>query len=363
MHQQYELRVWLHLSLMPGSSNQWLHLWDAQQVPIEEIPSWLLSDKFNLSVAQRTHLQRKIPQFKEVFSWLGQSINNLVVWSDARFPAILRQLSSPPVLLFARGNLSCFDGPAVAVVGARKCSYGGKQFAGQLGFELASNAKVVVSGMALGIDAAAHNGALKAGRTIAVVATGLDLVYPPQHVQLADQISACGLLLSSFMLASPPKKRHFIMRNHLISGLCLATAVVEAAERSGSLTTARAALDQGRDVWAVPWSPTHPLGVGCLQLLADGAGILRSAQDLLSSLPAPSNSVVLSEGYSENAYLAQGLDPDCLLLLECINLEPVSAAVLQADTGMDITRCARALARLELAGVVHSGECGYTRSI
>jgi len=208
---------------------------------------------------------------------------------DPRYPLALAALEDAPPLLQCRGSLESLARPAVAIVGARNASANGQRFAFDLARDLAQAGCTLVSGLARGIDAAAHEGALAAageGVTVAVMAGGLDVPYPRQHAALAETIAMRGLLVTEMPPGTEPQARHFPRRNRIIAGLSLATVVVEAAERSGSLITARLALEQGREVLAVPGSPRDPRAAGPNRLIRDGATLVRHADDVLQSLGA-----------------------------------------------------------------------------
>lgn len=202
-----------------------------------------------------------------------------------RFPALLVQISNPPEELWIRGDLSICDTPAVAVVGARAASRGGMAVAAAIAGDLARAGVVVVSGLARGIDAAAHIAALDAGgKTIAVLGTGIDVVYPTEHRELTERIARDGLLVTEFLPGAPPEVFHFPRRNRIISGLSRGVVVVEAAERSGSLITARLAADQGREVMVVPGPVLGGRNRGAHALIRDGAKLVESAVDILQEL-------------------------------------------------------------------------------
>ena len=208
----------------------------------------------------------------------------LPCWSE-EYPEPLRHIHSPPILLYVRGELQKTDALAVAVVGARRCSLYGRHQAERIAFELAARGFCIVSGMARGIDAAAHRGALKAnGRTIAVLGTGLVNIYPREHREMAEEIVRHGALASELPMTTPVDGRNFPPRNRIISGLALGVVVVEAAERSGSLITARWAQEQNRDLFAVPGKIDNPLSMGPHRLIRDGARIVTSVGDILEQL-------------------------------------------------------------------------------
>jgi DNA processing protein len=217
----------------------------------------------------------------ERLAGLGASLR---AWDDADYPARLRAIADPPLVLAVRGGLDA-DELAVAVVGARRASAYGRRVAEELAHGLAAVGLTVVSGLAAGIDAAAHRGALAArGRTVAVLATGIDGVYPPWHAGLAREVAAGGALVSEFACGTPPLPHHFPRRNRLISGLALGTVVVEATPGSGSLITARCALEQGREVFAVPGPVGVALHDGTHQLIRQGATLVRGVDDVLDEI-------------------------------------------------------------------------------
>ncbi len=207
---------------------------------------------------------------------------------EPAYPVLLAQLEDAPPVVFLRGRSDLLPRRAVAVVGARNASGNGRRFAEQIASGLAREGLVVVSGLARGIDAAAHGGALSAtGDTVAVVAGGADVVFPPEHARLTAEIAERGAVVAEMPLGTQPQARHFPRRNRIISGLSLATVVVEAAPRSGSLITARLANEQGRDVLAVPGSPLDPRAQGCNLLIREGATLVQSVDDILEALGSP----------------------------------------------------------------------------
>ena len=209
---------------------------------------------------------------------------NCIHLGSEEYPPLLREIADPPACLWTRGDPAALSGTGVAVVGARAASREGLASAYEIAFDLAQAGVVVISGLARGVDSAAHKGALDAGgRTIAVLGTGLDVVYPAENTELARRITEGGLLVTEFPLGSPPEDWHFPRRNRIISGLSKVVVVVEAKEKSGSLITARLAADQGRDVMAVP-GPIDGRNRGANALLKDGAKLVESAVDILQEL-------------------------------------------------------------------------------
>jgi DNA processing protein len=206
-------------------------------------------------------------------------------WSNPRYPAWLRMVADPPPVLWVRGDLAAFEPTSIAIVGSRSASQYARQVSRQLAAGLAAEGIVVTSGMARGVDGAAHEACLAVGgRTIAVLGTGIDLVYPREHAALAGRITVNGLLVSELPPGTLPYKSHFPRRNRIISGLSRAVVIVEASEKSGSLITARMALEQGRDVMAVPGSVLHGRNRGAHALIKDGAMPVESAADILGAL-------------------------------------------------------------------------------
>jgi DNA processing protein len=209
----------------------------------------------------------------------------LIARNEPEYPKRLAEIADPPPLLMIRGQVELLEAPAVAVVGARNASANGRMFAHNLAGELAAAGLLVVSGLARGIDAAAHDGALAAGApTVAVIASGVDVAYPSDNAELMERIAGAGAVVSERPLGAVPQARHYPRRNRLISGLSLGVVVVEAAPNSGSLITARLAAEQGREVMAVPGSPLDPRHRGTNQLLRDGATLVESAADVVAAL-------------------------------------------------------------------------------
>jgi DNA processing protein len=210
----------------------------------------------------------------------------LVALGEADYPERLARTGDPPPVLWVRGALSAADGAAgVAIVGSRQATGAGRALARSMARDLAASGVTVVSGLALGIDGEAHRGALEArGRTVAVLGSGLSRIYPPAHAALADEVAASGALVSEFPLQAPPYKGNFPRRNRVIAGWTRAVVVVEAAARSGALVTARVALDEGREVMAVPGHPSSATAEGTNALIREGAALVRSAQDVAHEL-------------------------------------------------------------------------------
>ena len=268
-----------------------------------------------------------------------------VPWSDSRYPTALAAIADPPPVLWIRGDPDALRAPAVAIVGSRAGSSYARDVGRELGSGLARRGITVVSGLARGVDSAAHRGALvEAGRTVAVLGSGVDIVYPPEHSRLALDVTRHGALLSELPPGTTPKAAHFPQRNRVISGLSLAVVVVEASERSGSLITARLALEQGREVMAVPGNVLNGRNRGAHALLKDGAKVVEDVDDILEEI-RPNGRVV---GDTPAADVAS----DDLVLRHLSRGESYDLDDLIALSGLDGPRLLPRLLELELAGRV-----------
>ena len=296
-------------------------------------------------------------------------LGDLVAPQGEGYPALLGGLQDAPLALFVVGNTHALALPAVAVVGTRHPSRDGAHLAEQLGYELAGAGFAVVSGLALGIDAAAHRGALRAGGvTIAVMATGVDRVYPAVHRQLAADICRSGALVSEFSPGVAPRRHHFPRRNRTISGLSLATVVVEAGRPSGSLITASAAAQQGREVFAAPWSLYHPGGEGCVHLLADGAQLLDTPTRLIDSLRMSvqgwldiEGGRTMSQSRDGAVRPVPGLPADAQHLLDWLGDAEMDLGDFMQGGSVSAPRLRTLLTDLELQGFIEQTAAGYRR--
>jgi DNA processing protein len=301
----------------------------------------VVSEKIALEIGQgvdQTGLQ-------DTLTWLAQANNQLVTLADADYPKALLEIADPPPLLYAKGNLALLNKLSIAIVGSRNASVQGEKNAEAFAQGLAEHGLCIVSGLALGIDGAAHRGALKAkGDTIAVVGTGLDMVYPAQHRDLAHQIASSGLIISEFPLGTLSKPQNFPRRNRLISGLSLGCLVVEANLKSGSQITARLSAEQGREVFAIPGSIHSPLAKGCHQLIKQGAKLVDSLQDIVEELNlSKAVSAPLAEEKS-------AINQDQQTLLDAMAYEAISIETLVQLTGLTVSTLSSMLTLLELEG-------------
>jgi DNA processing protein len=283
-----DVAQWIALNQTPGLGNAALCQLLTKFGTPEAIYSASISQ---LREVVDTEIARTIKQgididaIKPTLDWLKKDNAHIVTLADSEYPKKLLEINSPPAVLYAIGHLHWLNHPSIALVGSRSATPQGEKNAEEFAASLCNFGLCVVSGMALGIDGAAHRGALKAnGATIAVVGTGLDIVYPARHRDLAHKIAERGLIISEFPLGTPSKAQNFPRRNRLISGLSLGCLVVEANIESGSLITARLATEQGREVFAIPGSIHSPVAKGCHQLIKQGAKLVENTHDILEEL-------------------------------------------------------------------------------
>ena len=361
--------AWLRLSLTPHIGAQTLRrllqTFGSAASVLAQSPSTLMQV---VGSAQAQALQTIPPEWlaccRRTQAWLAQSDagvqHSVWTWGDPQYPAALLALEDPPPLLFARGQLAQMPGLSVAVVGSRNPTPQGRENARALAHSLQSAGVCVVSGLALGIDGAAHLGALQAApsnstcATIAVVGTGLDQVYPRAHQALAQQVAAQGCLLSELPPGTPPLAHHFPRRNRLIAALSSGVLVVEAAMKSGSLITAELALAMGKDVMAVPGSIHSPLSRGCHALLRQGAKLVESAQDVLEELPVSSPMTAVTARTEDKANDTRAMPSDAAqrAVCEALGHDPQPLDVLLWRSGLGIEEAMCALHDLSQAGKV-----------
>jgi len=294
--------------------------------------------------------------------WQDQPGNRIMTCLDPDYPALLSQLANPPPLLYVHGNPHILNEPQLAMVGSRHPTPAGVQTATEFAQHLSCAGLVITSGLALGIDAACHTGALEAAApTIAVMGTGLDRVYPARHRDLARQIAVSGALVSEFPIGTAPRAENFPRRNRLISGLSLGTLVVEAATRSGSLITARYAGEQGREVFAIPGSIHNPLARGCHQLIRQGAKLVETAADVIDELGMLAQSCVQATA-DKASEQGEKLDPEYQQMIDIIGFDSTSVDQLVEKCGLTPAEVSSMLLQLEMAGYLVSSPGGvYNR--
>ena len=282
---------------------------------------------------------------------------HLLTLADDNYPRLLREITSPPTVLYVRGSLTPEDENAVAIVGTRRVTSYGREMSRRFGMELAVSGVTVVSGLARGVDGIAHAAALDAGgRTIAVLGCGLDTIYPPEHRALAERIVEHGALVSEFSLGTTPEAANFPVRNRIISGLSLGIVVIEAPMKSGALITSNFAGDQGRTVFAVPGSALSNASAGTIQLLLDGATVAANVNDVLSALELGTRQVEM-----ETRQLLPSTELERTLLLQLTG-EPKHIDEIALETGFHIGTLSAQLLQMQLKGLVRNvGTQHYVR--
>ena len=306
--------------------------------------------------------------------WLAQPNHHLLCWDDDAYPVLLRRIPNPPAALFIDGDPGCLWQPQIAVIGSRNPTAGGLEHARDFAGTLARQGMTITSGLASGIDAAAHRAALDAGAmTIAVNGTGLDLVYPRSSSRIAQGIRCQGAMVSELPLGAPPKPQHFPSRNRIISGLSLAVLVIEAGLNSGTLITARKAAEQGRDVFALPGSLNNPMAKGCHRLIREGARLVETTADIMQELGPVAAELQMEiaqrldvpEEAPSPPRQADDLlaDPDYQALWNSIGYDPSSVDALIEKTGLTARATASMLLIMELKGMVKKQGSGrYVRT-
>lgn len=303
--------------------------------------------------------------------WAEQQNHHILCLTDEHYPAMLQQIPDPPPILYTRGNIEYLHQHQIAMVGSRNPTHTGLEMTRLFAAHLSNCGLIICSGMALGIDAAAHESALAAGHaTVAVMGTGLDRVYPARHRELAHRIAEQGVLVSEFAPETGPLQNHFPRRNRIISGLSLGVVVIEAALRSGSLTTARHAMEQGREVFAIPGSINNPLARGCHRLIRDGAKLVETADDILEELGELAHCQLLLENDSNISDNTDTIhidrtpedDQDYNRLLTALGYDPAPIDTLVMRCGLTAEEVSSMLLILELQGYVTTAPGGcYVR--
>jgi DNA processing protein len=342
------LASWLQLSLTPGlGASTVRNLLKQFGLPEAVLarPRAELGSIIGSASLEALHSARVRDAVERALEWAGADSHFLITLADEIYPRALLEIADPPPLLYAHGRVELLRQPGLAIVGSRNASAQGERNAEEFARSLCAAGLTIVSGLALGIDAAAHRGGLAGGAsTIAVLGTGIDVVYPTRNAELAAEIARHGLLISEFPLGTPAVAHNFPRRNRLISGLARGCLVVEAALASGSLITARCAADQGREVFAIPGSIHSPLSKGCHALIKSGAKLVESAEDVLAELAG-----FRPSGYANTA--ASTPQPETGLLA-VMGHDPVDVDSLCARAGLSAEQVASELLRLELDGRV-----------
>jgi len=311
-------------------------------------------------IANQIKAETVSDQIKITLEWLAEPNNHLITLADKDYPRLLLETPDPPPILFAKGQLSCLQQPSIAIVGSRNPTAQGEKNAHDFAMLLAEFGFTIVSGLAIGIDAAAHRGALASnGKTIAVVGTGLDIVYPAKHRELAHEIIKQGLLISEFSLGTPSLPQNFVQRNRVISGLSMGCLVVEASLQSGSLITAKFATEQDRDVFAIPGSIHSPQSKGCHQLIKQGAKLVDAVQDIVHELKSEHFVSLAAMPLKKNFIPAKNTSPEEIphadkALLDLMSFEPVTVEYLLQHSGLTSDTLSSILISLELDNKIAS---------
>ena len=370
-----DLADWLRLARVPGVGTQGQrallaafglpgHIFAAGRGALAAVVGGAAADAVLAAPAQA--------DIERTLAWAGEAGNHILTLADAGYPRQLFDIADPPVLLYVKGEPALLSRPGIALVGARSATAAGEANAEAFARALAQQGLVVVSGLALGIDAAAHRGALAAGNagagTVAVIGTGIDRIYPARNAALAREIAAAGAVVSEFPLGTPPLQHNFPRRNRLIAGLAEGVLVVEAALGSGSLITARLATETGREVFAIPGSIHSPLSRGCHRLIRDGAKLVETAEDVVEELrgrlgwPAPAVAPAASPGGrrrrgTEPAAPAEAppqaalaLGDETTRVLDAIGHDPTDLDTIAARCGLTVDALYAILLPLELEG-------------
>jgi len=348
----------LELSLVPGLGSlmqaslrkSLLRLEEVFAMGRRELEARGIPSECALAIASRRFLRMA----EEIQDWTAREKCRILVRGLPGYPGLLEEIYDPPLVLYCRGNMDVLELPGIAIVGTRRPTYYGLQVSHGLAADLAARDVMVISGLARGIDAAAHRGCLEAGgRTTAVLGCGIDVVYPREHRRLTQQIVEHGLLLSEFAPGTSPAPQNFPVRNRVISGLALGTVIIEASEYSGSLITARLAMEQNREVFAVPGNLTSPQSFGPNYLIKQGAKLVQVWRDIVEELPAEVRHGILAK---EDTRQPAAQELELMTAEECIIVEALSADTathfdrLLRKSGLTVPRLSELLLNLEMRG-------------
>ncbi|MBS0287882.1 MAG: DNA-protecting protein DprA [Proteobacteria bacterium] len=367
-----ELGFWLLLHRIPGmGSRRFLEALKLEK-SLSDCFSGFTPRSHFLKWCQAKGIPEFVPDWKGVeqdLNWALEHDNHIVTYNDDAYPLQLKQISLPPPVLFVKGQVKALKNEQIAIVGTRYPTAQGRQDAYTFAAALASHGFTITSGLALGIDAASHEGALSAGITIAVLGNSLEGIYPAKHRELGAKIAQEGALVSEFSIGTPPKPENFPQRNRLISGLSLGVLVVEAAIKSGSLITANYALDQGREIFAIPGSIHNPMAKGCHHLIRQGAKCVESLEHILEEFP-----MQMSLGFQlnkERNHQKPSLKPKpqskedlpSILMQFLAHISDVCTPIdtVVDRTGLTVTEVSSMLLQLEMAGRVACVPGGYIR--
>jgi DNA processing protein len=356
-HSDTELGHWLTLAACPQLKTRDIlklasHFGDLSTAFSAPAKAWRAAKMPDALIAQRKTADPKLAD--AAFRWRDAAANHHIIGIHAAdYPEWLKEIASPPLVLYIHGDATLLSKPQLAMVGSRRATPAGAETAYEFAKALASRGWVVTSGLAAGIDAHSHRGAMDAGKTLAVMGTGIDKLYPASNRKLSTQLIESGALITEFPLGTPPRAQHFPMRNRIISGLSRGVLVVEAALRSGALITARNALAQNREVFAIPGSIHNPLSKGCHHLLRQGAKLVETVDDIeeeFTELP-------LEKSTTHPHILANQAQK----LVECIDYAVTCVETIASRSGLSGDRLGPLLIELELAGHIQAQDGGYCR--
>ena len=363
---QNSVEGWLSLHHTPGVGSATFHVLlntfgtvdAALNASHKQLSALAIKPAIKVEVIKALNKQTK-PDISADINWLAEDNHHIITFFDEAYPARLKELPDAPPILYVRGDIDYLIQPQLAMVGSRNPTAAGRSTAREFAQHLSNAGITITSGLASGIDGASHEGALQGlAGTIAVVAHGLDIVYPAQHQKLAQQITEHGAVISEMPIGTQPQPGLFPRRNRLISALALGTLVVEAAQKSGSLSTARYAIEQNREVFAIPGSIHNPMARGCHQLIRQGAKLVETASDILEELCIPDQQDTSYPKKSEKNIhenlqdTHQALDPDHQKLLKCLAYEPASIDELVLRSHFTAAEVASMLLIMELEGTI-----------
>lgn len=362
-----QLPFWLATLYLPGIGPRKILRWLTHFADIQALFSASHDELQAAGVAALDRQSLQQPNWSAVekdLAWMQMPDHHLVCVTEQAYPSLLKEIADPPLVLFVRGNLAALAMKQIAIVGSRHATPAGLNHAKQFATTLARSGFAITSGLARGIDAASHEGALGAqGVTIGVAGTGLHHVYPRSHHALVeDIIQHQGAVISEFPLAMLPQAANFPRRNRIIGGLSMGVLVVEAALKSGSLITAKHALDQGREVFAIPGAIHHPLARGCHHLIRQGAKLVETAADILEELGALT-ALFSCAKTPEMEVVREDLSPECSQLLAQISHEITPLDVILLRSRLTADKVYSILLTLELKGYIQSVMGGYVRAI
>ncbi len=368
VNQQSDIHQWLMLTAIKGvSPREWLNVLSENSITLSQLcaGNWQPLAEENAGLPQK--LSNRIAQANSSFverslRWKSSSDDHhIITYDSAAYPELLRQLSSPPLVLYVQGDVKRLSQPSISIVGSRRCSHSGKQIASDFAQQLSQLGWGIVSGMATGIDTSAHQGALSGvGKTIAVIGTGPDKVYPSRNKKLVEHVlRQGGAVVSEFWPGTPPRAAHFPRRNRIIAALSSGTLVVEAAIKSGTLITANLAIDLGREVFAVPGNIYSPTSAGCHYLIQQGAKLVFKVEDIIEEFSALSTQLTLQTFGVDEKSRVDNLATD--ELLDSVDFDITAVDIIAERNRLSVSEVLATLLEYELRGWVAAVPGGYIK--